>query len=140
MTAIRQLHSEASKQDEINHLHKLAETVDHDTYLFSLFSDSFMTWAEEQIKNDFTVNLFEYLQQVRADLSAALNGKARAENEVVVLSIFVNPLQFDRKDDLKDYPAALQIYQEALAREKRPAAQKTLRKFVQDLEAKVKKK
>jgi tetratricopeptide (TPR) repeat protein len=40
----------------------------------------------------------------------------------------------------KDYPAALQIYQEALAREKRPAAQKTLRNFVQDLEAKVKKK
>lgn len=30
--------------------------------------------------------------------------KARAENEVVVLSIFMNPLQFDRKDDLKDYP------------------------------------
>ena len=33
--------------------------------------------------------------------------RARAENEVVVLSIFVNPLQFDRKDDLKDYPRDL---------------------------------
>ena len=40
----------------------------------------------------------------------------------------------------KDYTAALQVYQEALSREKRPAAQKTLRKFVQDMEAKVKKK
>ncbi|MGO9571418.1 MAG: tetratricopeptide repeat protein [Desulfomonilaceae bacterium] len=40
----------------------------------------------------------------------------------------------------KDYPAALQVYQEALAREKRPATQKTLRKFVQDMEAKIKKK
>jgi tetratricopeptide (TPR) repeat protein len=40
----------------------------------------------------------------------------------------------------RDYPAALQVYKEALAREKRPTAQKTLRKYVQDLEAKVKKK
>ena len=29
---------------------------------------------------------------------------AKAENEVVVLSIFINPLQFDRRDDLKSYP------------------------------------
>jgi tetratricopeptide (TPR) repeat protein len=40
----------------------------------------------------------------------------------------------------KDYSAALQVYQEALAREKRPAAQQTLRKYVQDLQAKVKNK
>jgi tetratricopeptide (TPR) repeat protein len=40
----------------------------------------------------------------------------------------------------KDYPSALQVYQEALAREKRPDVQKTLRKFVQDMEAKIKKK
>jgi tetratricopeptide (TPR) repeat protein len=40
----------------------------------------------------------------------------------------------------KDYPAALQVYKEALAREKRPNAQKALRKYVQELEAKAKKK
>ncbi len=40
----------------------------------------------------------------------------------------------------KDYPAALKVYREALAREKRPAAQNTLRKYVQDLEAKLNKK
>jgi len=40
----------------------------------------------------------------------------------------------------KDYPGALQAYQEALAREKRPEVQKNLRKFVQDMEAKIKKK
>ena len=33
--------------------------------------------------------------------------RARAENEVVVLSIFVNPLQFDRINDLKGYPRDL---------------------------------
>ncbi len=40
----------------------------------------------------------------------------------------------------KDYGSALQVYQEALAREKRPANQKTLREYVQAMEAKVKKK
>jgi pantoate--beta-alanine ligase len=33
--------------------------------------------------------------------------KARTENDVVVLSIFVNPIQFDRKDDYQGYPRDL---------------------------------
>jgi tetratricopeptide (TPR) repeat protein len=40
----------------------------------------------------------------------------------------------------KDYPAALKVYKEALAREKRPTAQQTLRKYVKELETKVRKK
>jgi pantoate--beta-alanine ligase len=40
------------------------------------------------------------LHQGHASLIAA----ARAECETVVVSIFVNPLQFDRKDDLARYP------------------------------------
>lgn len=34
--------------------------------------------------------------------------KARAENDVVLLSIFVNPTQFDNADDLKKYPVMLE--------------------------------
>jgi len=41
---------------------------------------------------------------------------------------------------MKDYAAAVQAYKEALAREKRPAARKPLEKYLQDAEAKVKKK
>src|SRR4051812_21541484 len=33
---------------------------------------------------------------------------ARAECDLVVVSIFVNPLQFDRPEDLAKYPRALQ--------------------------------
>ncbi len=40
----------------------------------------------------------------------------------------------------KNYPAALKVYQEALAREKRPAVKRVLEKYVQDVEAKIKKK
>ena len=38
---------------------------------------------------------------------AALLRRARGENDFVVASIFVNPLQFDRKADLETYPRTL---------------------------------
>src|ERR1700730_11055558 len=37
-----------------------------------------------------------------------LISRARSECDVVVVSIFVNPLQFDRADDLRRYPRALE--------------------------------
>ncbi|MCX5862139.1 MAG: tetratricopeptide repeat protein [Desulfomonile sp.] len=40
----------------------------------------------------------------------------------------------------KDYPAALAVYREALSREKRPAVIKLLQKYIQDAEAKTKKR
>jgi pantoate--beta-alanine ligase/3-methyl-2-oxobutanoate hydroxymethyltransferase len=39
---------------------------------------------------------------------AALLKRAKQENDCVVASIFVNPLQFDRKDDLERYPRTLE--------------------------------
>jgi len=39
---------------------------------------------------------------------AALMHAARRENDVVVISIFVNPLQFDRPEDLEAYPRTME--------------------------------
>ena len=39
---------------------------------------------------------------------ASLVGRAVAENDVVVVSIFVNPTQFNDKNDLKNYPRTLE--------------------------------
>ncbi|MBI4115712.1 MAG: pantoate--beta-alanine ligase [Candidatus Omnitrophica bacterium] len=44
--------------------------------------------------------------------------KARSENRVVVVSIFVNPLQFGPKDDFKRYPRRIQKDRAMLAKEK----------------------
>ena len=44
----------------------------------------------------------------------ALVTRAISENEVVVVSIFVNPTQFDNKDDLKKYPVTLESDLECL--------------------------
>lgn len=41
---------------------------------------------------------------------------------------------------MKDYSSAVQVYKEALAREKRPAFRKAIQKYLQDAEAKVKKR
>lgn len=42
--------------------------------------------------------------------------EARARADVVVVSIFVNPMQFDRPDDLARYPRTLQEDSEKLTR------------------------
>lgn len=39
---------------------------------------------------------------------ASLLARAKQENDVVVASIFVNPLQFDRKEDLERYPSTFE--------------------------------
>ena len=43
--------------------------------------------------------------------------KALSENDLAVVSIFVNPTQFDKKDDLEKYPRSLQRDMELLQRE-----------------------
>jgi pantoate--beta-alanine ligase len=46
----------------------------------------------------------------------SLLARSRAENDVSVLSIYVNPTQFENKDDLQRYPLSLERDHEAAAR------------------------
>ncbi|WP_334166532.1 pantoate--beta-alanine ligase [Phocaeicola paurosaccharolyticus] len=48
---------------------------------------------------------------------ASLVRKAAAENDIVVVSVFVNPTQFNDKNDLKKYPRTLEADCELLERE-----------------------
>ncbi len=45
---------------------------------------------------------------------ASLIKKAVSENDVVVVTIFVNPTQFDNKEDLKKYPKTLEADQQLI--------------------------
>lgn len=84
-TTIDQLTSKATKAEEIAHLQAIAGTIGSGTYLNSLFSGPFMTWAAEQIKNDFPPDLFEYYKHEEAEALSARNGKAQAEREAKAL-------------------------------------------------------
>lgn len=44
--------------------------------------------------------------------------EARAENDIVVSSIFVNPIQFNKADDLKNYPRNTEEDKQMLSKEK----------------------
>jgi pantoate--beta-alanine ligase len=48
---------------------------------------------------------------------ASLVRKAAAENDIVVVSVFVNPTQFNDKNDLKKYPRTIEADCELLERE-----------------------
>ena len=50
------------------------------------------------------------------DGHGALFEQARAENDVVIASIFVNPLQFDRDEDFENYPSTLDADLELVTR------------------------
>lgn len=50
------------------------------------------------------------------DGHAALFEQARAENDLVVASVFVNPLQFDRDEDYQNYPRPLRADLELVTR------------------------
>jgi pantoate--beta-alanine ligase len=62
--------------------------------------------AEEARRAGRTVGVVPTMGALHAG-HLALLGRCRAENDLAIMTLFVNPMQFDRKDDLARYPRDL---------------------------------
>ncbi len=68
---MKTLPTNASKQEEIEHLEALAKTCADGTYLAGLFAPGFMAWMKQQIRDDVDCNVFNYLTVANERVMAA---------------------------------------------------------------------
>lgn len=75
-----------------------------------------VSFLEGERKKNRTIGLVPTMGALHKG-HVSLVEKALSENDLAVVSIFVNPTQFDKKDDLEKYPRSLQRDMELLQRE-----------------------
>ena len=79
----------ASKQEEIDLLHKVAKLFGNGTYIHDFLSESTLGWVETQLKNDFPPELYEAMIHEHNEHSKTL-GKLLVE-------------QRERKEELRKW-------------------------------------
>lgn len=71
-----------SKADEIALLYGFANLCQQGSYLNGLFSREFVTWVEENIKNDFPPDMFDHLKGAREEVSKYITALAATERRI----------------------------------------------------------
>ena len=66
---ISKLPNDASKEQEITFLNKVAESIPPNSYLTDLFTPKFLNWVTQAIKNDFPPDLFDWYEKQSNELS-----------------------------------------------------------------------
>ncbi len=75
-----------------------------------------VSFLQDERKKNISIGLVPTMGALHTG-HVSLVKKALSENGLVVVSIFVNPTQFDKKDDLEKYPRSLERDVELLQRE-----------------------
>lgn len=68
-TTITKLQNDPSKQQEIDFLNEIAESIPSDSYLKDLFTEQLVNWVERRVKEDTMPNLYEWFQKTVNEVS-----------------------------------------------------------------------
>lgn len=70
---IRKLSEHPSKEEEIKFFEEVAESMPFDSYLRNFFNSKMVGWVRDQIKNDFTADLYEWYESAMSRESDEVN-------------------------------------------------------------------
>lgn len=84
---ITKLQNDPSKQQEIDFLNEVAESIPSDAYLKDLFTEQLVGWVERRIKEDTMPNLYEWYQKTVNEVSDYEKAIVELKNELALSEV-----------------------------------------------------